>query len=92
MRKSFSVSVTIRSDRTLISCYQFFQIRGTDMIRTEEIDADMYSNGVIYFGTVFMVIIVYDDVFDDQHRKVVHDKACKNFLYHASLSFLSGKR
>lgn len=58
------------------------------MITTEEIDADMYSNGVIYFGTVFiMLIIIYEDIFGDQHREVVHDKACKNFLYHTVLLF-----
>ena len=32
-----------------------------------------------------MLIIIYEDIFGDQHREVVHDQTCKNLLYHAVL-------
>ena len=53
------------------------------MITAEESDANMYSNGIIYFGTIFiMLIIIYEDIISNKHRKVIHNKTCKNFLYH----------
>lgn len=46
------------------------------MIAAEESNADMYSSGVIYSGTVLiMLIIIYEDIFGDQHREVIHDQA-----------------
>lgn len=56
------------------------------MIAAEESNADMYSSGVIYSGTVLiMLIIIYDDIFGNQHREVIHDQTCKDLLYHAVL-------
>lgn len=41
-----------------------------------DINADMYSGGVICSGTVLiMLIIIYADVFGNQHREVIHDQA-----------------
>ena len=86
MVTSFSKSVTIVSDRTFISCYQLSQMRRTDIVTAKESNANVYSNSVVYFGTVFiMLIIVYEDVFGNQHREVIHDKTCEYFLYHAVL-------
>ena len=86
MVTSFSKSVTIVSDRTFISCYQLSQMRRTDIVTAINSNAYVYSNSVVYFGTVFiMLIIVYEDVFGNQHREVIHDKACEYFLYHAVL-------
>ena len=86
MVTSFSDSVTIVSDRAFISCYQLFQMRRTDVTTAEESNANVYSNSVIYFGMVFItLIIIYDDIFVDQHREVIHDQTCKDFLYHAFL-------
>ena len=86
MVTSFSDSVTIVSDRALISCYQLSQMRRTDVITAKESDANVYSNSVIYFGMVFiMLIIIYEDVFGDQHREVIHDQPCKDLLYYAVL-------
>lgn len=46
----------------------------------------MYSSGIIDFGTVIiMLIVIYEDIFGDQHREVIHDQACEYFLYHAVL-------
>ena len=56
------------------------------MVTAEESNADMYSSGVIYFETVLiMLIIIYDDVFSNQHREVIHDQTCKDLLYHTVL-------
>ena len=64
MVTSFSDSVTIRSDRAFISCYQLFQMRRTDVTTAEESNANVYSNSVIYSGTVFItLIIIYEDIF-----------------------------
>jgi|GEM_PF-1785033 hypothetical protein len=67
MVTSFSDSVTIRPNRARISCYQLFQMRRTDVTTAEESNANVYSNSVIYFGMVFTLIIIYDDIFVDQH-------------------------
>ena len=86
MAASFSDSDTIRSDRTLVSCYQVFQKRRICVRRAKELDTGVYSNGVIDFVTVIiMLIIIYDDIFGDQHREVIHDQTCKDLLYHAVL-------
>ena len=86
MVTSFSDSVTIRPNRARISCYQLFQMRRTDVTTAEESNANVYSNSVIYSGTVFItLIIIYEDIFGDQHRKVIHDQTCKDLLYHAVL-------
>lgn len=86
MVTSFSDSVTIRPDRARISCYQLFQMRRTDVITAEESNANVYSNSVIYSGTVFIThIIIYEDIFGNQHREVIHDKPCIDFLYYAVL-------
>ena len=34
----------------------------------------MYSSGIIDFVTVIiMLIVIYEDIFGDQHREVIHD-------------------
>ena len=56
------------------------------MRRAKELDAGVYSNGIIDFVMVIiMLILIYDDIFGDQHREVIHDQTCKDFLYHAVL-------
>ena len=46
----------------------------------------MYGSSIIYFGTIFiMLIIIYEDIINNQHRKVIHNKTCKNFLYNTVL-------
>lgn len=56
------------------------------MSRAKEPDAGVYSNCIINFVVIIiMPIIIYEDIFGDQHRKVIHDKTCINFLYHAVL-------
>ena len=61
-------------------------MRRTDVITAKESNANVYGNSVIYFGMVFiMLIIIYEDVFGDQHREVIHDQHCKDFLYYAVL-------
>lgn len=82
----FPDGFTIRSDRTRITCYQLFQMRRTDVIIAEESNTNVYSNSVIYSGTVFItLIIIYEDIFGDQHREVIHDKPCIDLLYYAVL-------
>ena len=86
MVTSFSDSVTIVSDMAFISCYQLFQMRRTDVTTAEESNVNVYSNSVIYSGMVFItLIIIYDDIFGDQHREVIHDQPCIDFLYYAVL-------
>ena len=86
MAASFSDSDTIRSDRTLVSCYQVFQKRRICVRRTKELDAGVNSNGVIDFvAMIIMLILIYDNIFGDQHREDIHDQTCKDFLYHAIL-------
>ena len=56
------------------------------MRRAKELDADMYSKSIIDFvAIIIMLILIYDDIFGDQHREVIHDQTCKDFLYHAVL-------
>ena len=62
------------------------------MRRAKESDASVYSNGVIDFVTVIiMLIIIYEDIFGDQHREVIHDQTCKDLLYHANVIKLRKK-
>ena len=58
MVTSFSKSVTIVSDRALISCYQLSQMRRTDIVTEIKSNAYVYSNSVVYFGTVFIMLII----------------------------------
>lgn len=46
-----------------------------------------FSNSVTIRSdrVLIMLIIIYEDIFSDQHREVIQDQACKNFLYHAIL-------
>ena len=86
MISSFPISNTIRSDRALVSCYQLFQKKRICVCRAKEFDADMYSKSIIDFiAVIIMLIVIYGDIFGDQHREVIHDKTCKDFLYHAVL-------
>ena len=63
-------------------------MRRTDVTTAKESNANVYSNSVIYFGMVFiMLIIIYEDIFCDQHREFIHDQPCKDFLYYAVLLF-----
>ena len=63
-------------------------MRRTDVITAKERSAYVYGSGVVYFGTVhIMLSSIYGDIFDDQHREIIHDQACENFLYHAVLLF-----
>ena len=86
MAASFSDSVTIRPNRTLVFCYQVFQKRRICVRRAKELDADMYSKSIIDFVAIIItLILIYDDIFGDQHREVIHDQTCKDFLYYAVL-------
>ena len=86
MVTSFSDRFTIVSDRAFIYCYKLFQMRRTEVTTAKESNANVYSNSVIYFGMVFItLIIIYDDIFGDQHREVIHNQACEYFLYYAVL-------
>ena len=86
MVTSFSDSVTIRPNRARISCYQLFQMRRTDVTTAEESNANVYSNGIIDFVMlIIMLILIYDDIFGDQHREVIHNQTCIDFLYYAVL-------
>ena len=63
-------------------------MRRTDVITAKESNANVYSSSIIDFVTVIiMLIIIYEDVFGDQHREVIHDQPCKDFLYYAVLLF-----
>ena len=56
------------------------------MCRAKEFDADMYSKSIIDFiAVIIMLIVIYGDIFGNQHREVIHDKTRKDFLYHAVL-------
>ena len=51
-------------------------MRRTDVITAKESDANVYSKQRNLLGMVFiMLIIIYEDVFGDQHREVIHDQA-----------------
>ena len=88
MITSFSFRNTIESDMTLFSCYQFFQSIKICVSRAKEPDAGMYSNGIINFVTIIiMIIIVYKDIFCYQHREIIYNQTCKYLLYHAFFLF-----
>ena len=57
------------------------------MCRAKEFDAEMYSKSIIDFiAVIIMLIVIYGDIIGNQHREVIHDKTCKDFLYHAVFS------
>ena len=86
MIPGFPFSNTIRSDRTLASDDQFFQDRWICMIRTIEFHTGVYSSCIIGFIAVsILLIIIRRKILRDQHREVIHDQTCKDFLYHAFL-------
>lgn len=57
------------------------------MIGAKEPYAGVYNNSIIDFVMVIITLIIYADIFCDQHREVIHDQTCKNLLYHAVLLF-----
>ena len=45
------------------------------MSGTKELDAKMYSDDVINFiAIIIMLSIMYANIFGDQHREIVHDQ------------------
>ena len=61
-------------------------MRRTDVTTAKESNAYVYSNSIIDFvAVIIMLIVIYVDIFGDQHREVIHDQACEYFLYHAVL-------